>query len=478
VARVIDPDVLVIGAGCSGLSAAVRLGEYGQRVLVLEARSRLGGRATAFADGETGELVDNGQHLLAGCYTATFEFLGTIGALDNIRLQPQLSVTMIDRAGKRSRLVCPQLPSPLHLLAGVLEWDAFGWKDRFSILKMGAPLKLAVREAQSDIERLSSGRGSHRSGSGQVIATSPGETVETWLVRHGQTEHVREMFWRPLALAALNQPADRAAARPFARVLAEMFGGDARAAALALPTKPLHLMYAEPARLWIESHGGEVLTGATATVRLVENGSPTVEAVGQSWRPRAIVVAVPWFAFGQVFAGDTAGIASITGNASRMESSPIATVNLWFDRPVLDEPFVGLPGRAMQWVFDKRQMFGGNSSHLSLVSSGAGDLVGLGNEQLVATAFDELVEALPAVRDARLVRSTVVRERQATFSLAPGQPPRPSTKTGVRGLYLAGDWIDTGLPATIESAVRSGHFAADAIRESYGLSKTAVPSIH
>src|SRR5207248_11698356 len=114
---------VVIGAGFAGLSAAVRMTKSGARVLVLEARARLGGRATAFPDRETGEIVDNGQHVLLGCYHATFDFLREIGALDHVRVPPQLAVTMIDRAGQRSRLVCPPLPAPLHLLAGVLEWD-------------------------------------------------------------------------------------------------------------------------------------------------------------------------------------------------------------------------------------------------------------------------------------------------------------------------------------------------------------------
>jgi hydroxysqualene dehydroxylase len=472
----VDPDVVVIGAGFAGLSAAVRLTELGQRVLVLEARSRLGGRATAFADSETGELVDNGQHVLLGCYTATFAFLETIGALDNVRLQAQLAVTMIDRAGRRSRLICPQLPAPWHLLGGVFEWDAFSWKDRFSVLGMNAPIKLAVRQARADAERrLLSHDGGHKpSSSSGLIAASPGETVEAWLVRHRQTERVREMLWRPLALAALNQPANRAGAALFARVLAEMFSGDARAAAIALPTKPLHLMYAEPARAWLESHGGEVRTGAAATVRLSDDGVSTVDAAGESWRPKIVVSAVPWFAVEQLFPQPPPTLAPVVDAASRMSASPIATVNLWFDRPVIDEAFVGLPGRAMQWVFDKRTIFGSSGSYLSLVSSGAEELVGLGNEQVIGMALDELVDALPVVRSAGLVRSTVVRERQATFSLAPGQPSRPLTETGLRGLYLAGDWIDTGLPATIESAVRSGHAAAEAIRQAFGL--VPVPS--
>src|SRR5262249_33300226 len=203
-------DCIVIGAGFAGLSAAVRLARQGARVLVLEARSRLGGRATAFVDRETGELVDNGQHILLGCYRETFGFLQEIGAVDNVRVQPALSVTMIDRDRRRTRLTCPSLPSPLHLLAGVMDWDGLGWRDRLSILKMVSPLRLARRELRPGAE---------------VIAASPGETVENWLIRNGQTARLRELLWDPLALAALNQPPDRAAAPPFVRVLAEMFGG-------------------------------------------------------------------------------------------------------------------------------------------------------------------------------------------------------------------------------------------------------------
>src|SRR6202049_3677210 len=138
-------DVVIIGAGVAGLSAAVRLTRDGARVLVLEARSRLGGRATAFADRETGELVDNGQHVLLGCYTDTLAFLHDIGALDHVDLQSQLAVTMIDRAGRTSRLSCPVLPAPLHLLAAAFDWSALDWRDRLSILRMRTPLRLAPR---------------------------------------------------------------------------------------------------------------------------------------------------------------------------------------------------------------------------------------------------------------------------------------------------------------------------------------------
>jgi squalene-associated FAD-dependent desaturase len=437
VRAVIRCDVAVVGAGFAGLSAAVRLAGRGARVVVLEARGRLGGRATAFTDRETGERVDNGQHVLMGCYRDTLGFLAELGALDHVRMEPRLRVPMIDRAGRPSRLECPLLPSPLHLACGVLEWEALGCRDRLAVLRMACPIR----------------RGS--------ASASAGETVESWLVRNGQTARVREMLWHPLALAALNQPADVAAAPVFAGVLTEMFGSDPRSAAIVLPLKPLDEMYAEPARRYIERRGGTVRLGSRATVRVAGGRVRSVESAGHCWEVSSVVAAVPWFAVAGLFEGEIDALAPTLERAGRMASSPIVTVNLWLDRPVIEERFIGLPGRAMQWVFDKRAVFGGDSAHLSLVSSGTSPLVGRTNPEVIATAHDELVQAVPACRSARLLRASVVREPRATFSLAPGQPQRPGTRTPVEGLYLAGDWIDTGLPATIESAVRSGHLAAD-----------------
>jgi squalene-associated FAD-dependent desaturase len=443
----VTPNVIVIGAGFAGLSAAARLARRGARVLVLEARARLGGRATAFPDRETGELVDNGQHILMGCYSETFAFLGDIGALDHVSLQPQLAVTMIDRMGDRTRLVCPNLPAPLHLVAGVLEWDALSWRDRLSVLRMATPLRNARREL--------------RPGS-TVKASSAGETVESWLIRNGQTPRLCEMLWNPLALAALNQSPDQAAAPAFARVLAEMLSGDPRAAAIALPTRPLHMMYAEPARAFIESRGGQVRTGTTAKI-LVDGGAVAgVQAGDERWRTDTVISSVPWFGFADLFDDDPPALQGLIERTRRMASSPIVTVNLWFNRRVLDEPFIGLPGRDMQWVFDKPLVLRDEAaSHVSLVSSGAASILARSNVELVHTAHEEILTAMPEVRAARLLRATVVREPRATFSLAPGQPTRPPTESGLRGLLLAGDWIDTGLPATIESAVRSGHRAAE-----------------
>jgi hydroxysqualene dehydroxylase len=440
-------DAIVVGGGFAGLSAAVRLARDGARVLVLEAKARLGGRATAFRDRDTGDEVDNGQHVLLGCYTETFAFLRDVGAVDRVRVQPQLAVTMIDRLGRKSRLVCPALPAPLHLVAGVLEWDALSWRDRLSVLAMSTPLKLARRSVAPGAT---------------VHAASPGETVEAFLVRNGQTPRIREMLWNPLALAALNQPPEQAAAPPFARVLGEMFGPDPRSAAIALPVRPLPDVYAEPARAYIVAHGGEVRTGAAAKIAIDGDVVAGVEANSERWHLNRVVCAVPWFALADVFYGTPAPLTETLARAGRMVSSPIVTVNLWLDRRLVDEPFVGLPGRAMQWVFDKGQIFGApNGGPLSFVSSGAATILNRTNDELVEMAFEELASALPAARNARILRAGVVREPRATFSLAVGQPDRPRGETAVRGLALAGDWIDTGLPATIESAVRSGHAAAE-----------------
>jgi squalene-associated FAD-dependent desaturase len=443
------PDVVIVGAGFAGLSAGVALADSGVRVLVVDARPRLGGRATAFIDRVTGELVDNGQHVLFGCYRETFRFLRRVGADDNVRVQPSLAVPCLDRSGQRSVLRCPPLPAPLHLVGAVLDWDPLPWRDRLSLLRMVPPLI----EARRELRRI-----------GRVSVTPAETTVSDWLRRHGQRSHLREWLWEPLAVAALNQSATEASAASFVRVLAEMFGRDPAAASLAIPTCPLIQMYAEPARVFITDRGGTVRTNAPARVIVCRERIEAVEIRGERLTAPCVVAAVPWFGLRSLFAPVSPGAIEATiAAADAMVSKPIVTVNLWYDRQVMGEPFVGLPGRTMQWVFDKRTAFGERASHLSLVSSNAAALAGEPDAVLTSIAVREMADALPAARETHLVRATVVREKRATFSLAPGQPPRPSTTTAVAGLFLAGDWIDTGLPGTIESAVISGHMAASAI---------------
>ena len=439
------PDVIVIGAGCAGLAAATALVEDGARVLVLEGRPTLGGRASAVRDAATGEKLDNGQHVLMGCYDATLAFLHRIGTSDRVRRQSGLAVTMVEETGRQSRLQLPPLPAPLHLLAGVLAWDALSWGEKLSVMRIGSVITGRPAAAASD-------RGLSR------------VTVREWLLAHGQAPRLVGLFWEPLALAALNQAIDEAAADTFVEVLSRMFGPEAERASLVVPAVPLDELYAEPAREWLEARGSEVRTKAMACVRVSGDRVVGVDVRGEMIDAPIVIATAPWFALAQLFAPPPPSMGDVLERAAATASSPIVTVNLWYDRQVLDEALIGLPGRAFQWVFDKGLIFGRDRSHLSMVASGAADIVSRTNAELVEIAIRDVAAALPRTAGATLTHAIAVRERHATFSLAPGQPRRPSRETPVNGLFLAGDWIDTGLPATIESAVISGHWAARAAR--------------
>jgi hydroxysqualene dehydroxylase len=442
----VTPDVVVIGAGFAGLAAATALVEGGARVLVLEARPVLGGRATAVRDPITGETLDNGQHVLMGCYDQTLDFLRRIGTADRVWRQSGLGLTLVERSGRQSTLRLPPLPAPLHLLAGVLAWEALAWGEKLSVLRVGAAV---------------AGRGRSTPGS-RAASSAPGVTVRDWLVSHHQAPRLIELFWEPLALAALNQPIERAAADTFIEVLSRVFGPEADRASLVLPAVPLDELYAEPAREWLQARGSEVRTRSAVRVIVEQDRVVGVEVRGERMAAPVVICAAPWMALRDIFQPAPGALTDLVRRAAATASSPIVTVNLWYDRPVLDDMLLGLPGRVFQWVFDKGRILRRERSHLSLVSSGADQVAVLANNELIALAAREVREGVPAAREARLRHASAVRERHATFSLAPGQPARPATRTAVRGLLLAGDWVDTGLPATIEGAVVSGHWAATA----------------
>ena len=428
-------DVVVIGAGCAGLAAGVRLASKGVRVTVIEEAPRLGGRATTFTDRESGLRLDNGQHVLFGCYRETYDFLRVIGTADLAPLDSTLRLTMADAGGKASTLTCPPSRPPLHLVRGVLSWQAIPLKDRAAALRL-ATLMWTVR----------------RQGAAAAAAwVSPLLTVADWLRQQGQPPSLCEWLWHPLAYAALNQDPDVAAAQPFVRVVGELFGSSPNASSIGLPSRRR-----VSARVDLDPLGGQnrVLAG------------------GEVLTPRAVISAVPWHALGRLFHGPVpARLASVVDAAAHLGSAPIVTVNLWFDRPVMSERQVGLVGTAFHWVFNKNKdvgcLFGDDPQKdirrlYSLVASGAEALLRQSNGELAALAERELRMCLPGAARAACLRSLVVREARATFSLAPDAPPRPPAETAVPGFFLAGDWTDTGLPGTIESGVMSGHRAADA----------------
>jgi squalene-associated FAD-dependent desaturase len=442
-------DVVVIGAGLAGLSAAVRLSDAGRRVVVVDEAPRLGGRATSFADRETGERVDNGQHVLFGCYRETYAFLRRLGTERLAPLERRLSLTMIGDDGRARDLRCPPLPPPWHLVGGVLAWRALPLRDRLSAVGLGRWLRRARRDRAA-----------------AAAGIPPEMVVSEWLSAHGQSAALCRWLWHPLAVAALNQSPEVAAAAPFARVLAELFGPGVEDSAIGVPAVPLDELFAAPAADVVTRAGGRVLTRAPARVVLDERGAIRAVRAGDDVIDAPVVVsAVPWHAVDRIWAADVPGVlAGLADAAGRRTSSPIVTVNLWFDGPVTDRRFVGLVDGPMHWAFDKSAIFGERAGHLSVVSSGADAIARLGNGEITERALAQLRRALPLARTRQLTRSVVVREHRATFSLAPGEPGRPGVRTPLAGFYLAGDWTDTGLPGTIESAVVSGHRAADAVR--------------
>ncbi len=446
-ADLVQADVVVIGAGCAGLAAAVRLAGRGAKVVVVEQAPRLGGRATSFVDRESGERVDNGQHVLFGCYRSTYELLNELGAADRAPLERSLQLTMAGGLDGRSfHLHCPELPSPWHLIFGLLTWSAVPAADRLSARHMKSFLQDSRRLRADEV----------------AAGVDPSLTVTEWLDQRRQPVSMKKWLWNPLAYAALNQSPDDAAARPFVRVLAEMFGPDPGAAAVALPRVPLDELMAMPAVDYLEARGGAVMLRRPARIAMSGGRITSVKVGDTIVRAATVISAVPWHAFAGLWEENApSALSEVSRNAAGMRSTPIVTVNMWFDRSVMDRrhSFLGVVDGTTQWLFD-REKITGSGGHLSAVSSGAVDLLRLENDDLVERAHADVRRVLPASARATLTRALVVREPRAGFSLAPNSPPRPGAVTPLQGFLLAGDWTDTGLPATIEGAVRSGVAAA------------------
>lgn len=450
-AETLTADAVVIGAGVAGCAAAVGLAAAGKRVVVIEEAPRLGGRATSFVDRATGDRVDNGQHALFGCYHETYAFLREIGADALAPLERQLRLAVVSAEGGRSVLECPAWPPPWHLAGGVLKWKALPWRDRASALRLGPLLRRVPRVGGAAI----------------AADVDPRWTVDDWLRASKQSPKLCQWLWHPLALAALNQSPFVAAAQPFVRVLAEMFGPRVEDSAIGLPTVPLDELFAVPAQRFVEARGGHFLLRSPARVRLDERGRISGATTGAVVVEAPIVIStVPWHAFARIWTGDPpAVLKAIADAAGAMRSSPIVTVNAWYDGPVMTDRFVGLIGGPMHWVFDKSAIFGEQAGHLSIVASGADDLAAMENDAIAALAAQQLARALPETSTRQLLRTVVVREHRASFSLAPGEPKRPGAATPVSGFYLGGDWTDTGLPGTIEGAALSGRRAASLVVE-------------
>ena len=433
--------VVIIGGGFAGLAAGVGVSERGHQVWLLERRNRLGGRAYSFIDAKTGDVVDNGQHLFMGCYRHTIAFLARIGRLDRLKFQARPHVDFLDRNGFAS-FDCPALPAPLHVLAGLLRMRGIGLVDKLRAFNVGRAIK----------------------GNGKL---SPGtRTVDQWLSELGQSARIKKRFWYPMVVATLNQSPDIASARMLKVVLQEAFGGEAKSASIGISRVGLSDLYTDGAADYIKARGGDVQTGAQVRRLVIERGLVTgVELKdGERIDGDFFISAVPPEALFAILP-DNQTLKEFS-QLAKLGSSPIVSINLWFDRSIIDREFVGLLGTKSQWIFNKDLILkpGKRSNQVAVIISAARDFVDWTKNDLVEMAIGELRELLPVSRSAELLHSVIVKEREATLSHSvESDSPRPGPKTSIPNLILAGDWTDTGLPATIESAVMSGDIAAQIV---------------
>lgn len=443
-----SPDVIVIGGGLSGLSAAVDLALGGISVLVLEQRQHPGGRAYSFVDATTGDVVDNGQHLMMGCYHATRWMLKTIGSERLATLQPSLHIDFLHPVRGSSSLHCLSIPPPFHLLVGMLNLRTLSLRDRLRLLRVG----LAIRRNPEDIE--------------PTIAPL---TVHQWLDSLGQSEENKKYLWDIIAIGSLNDDPRDVSALLFYRVLRSAFMGKRENSALLIPRVGLSDLVVRPSVEYIRSRGGDVRVNCSAEEARYEGSRMKGVrcADGSTLEARAFISAVPWYAVGSLL--PPAQGESPKSAVGRFQSSPIITINLWFDREIMKEEFVALLDSRVQWVFNKSRIYRSNDStrqYLSLVISGAALFITMEPDELLAVALEDLSKVLPQTRSARLIHSLVIKEKRATFSPHPEiEPFRPSVETQFSNLFLAGDWTKTGYPATIEGAVLSGRRAAQGVRK-------------
>jgi hydroxysqualene dehydroxylase len=449
-------DILIVGGGFAGLTAGVALAQAGCRVRLIEQKPYLGGRARSFVDPTTGCVVDNGQHLFMGCYHDTRRFLEAIGTLDRIHFQPRLTLQFLDHQGNASSLTCPNLPAPWHLLAGVVASNGFTSREKLEIVHLGRALDSSSRDGLGP--------------SGQL-------TVDEWLRRLGQSESLRRNFWDLVAIAAMNEDSRIAAAALFERVLRLALFRSAEDSRLGLAVTGLSECYTQAASDFIAAHGGSIETGCDVSSFLIAEGECRGVQLrdGARLEAGAVLSAIPGFAFVELLPADLLRSEPFFEGLLTLRPAPIISINLWFDQPLTDQDFIGLRGTTVQWLFNKGKILSDSGlgtsksalppgSYISLVISGAHTHIERSKEDLQALALRELGELIPLSREAKLVHSLIIKERFATFSPSPrAESVRPPATTPVRGLYLAGDWTATGLPATIEGAVKSGYTAAQAI---------------
>jgi len=434
---------LIVGGGVAGLSAAVYSLTRGSETLLVEKNRNLGGRARTVYLPDLKVSVDNGQHVLAANYRATRKFLKQIGAVRTVDFRKRLQIAFGFAGNGTLNFRTWPLPSPLHF---------------------GLPLMLKKKISGEDRKALMA---FHRAFSAANAEELRRMTVREWLQKSGQTPFLLQLLWEPITLSALNTSLSEASALLFYRVLREAFLAGGRRAGLGLPGKRLGDIFANPAEKFIRERGGTIRTAVSVRKLIFEKNrvkKVTLSSDEELWVDR-LILALPPYALARLLQNSGYTDADFIRRLKQFSYNPILTVNLWTEKP-LPEPFPkALINSPFHWIFPHPYRNSTAAGYgYALVSSVAAALCRLPSDQILAKIDREFRRFFgKSLRsDFQLNAYKIIKEKRATPSQTPAfLKLRPGVQTAISNLLLAGDWLDTGLPATIESAVISGKMAAE-----------------
>jgi len=449
-----EKSVVVVGGGVAGMSAACALAEAGLRVQLAERRAYLGGRASSYRHPGLDEVIDNCQHVLFGCCTNLIGFYRRIGVLD--RIHWTRTMTMIEPGGRESLLGGSWLPAPLHGLPRLLTAHAFTWADKMALARaFSAILKLNPRDCSTQ------------------------SSLGDWLRGTDQTQGAIDRFWRLVIASALNADVDVIALPYAAKVIRELFLNSAQAGAMGMSTVPLSELYAGAER-FLQERGGKVAfnAGVEAAEWDEETSQWTLATRAGILVADFLVIALPFEATANLLPHmpPADGAEALAAKIERHEHGLICSVHLWFDREITPLEHAVLLDREIHWMYNKSRLQPWRKtqgSYLELVVSASQHFAAMSRQQAIDLSLRELAEFFPAVASAKLEKAALVKEVRATFTVPPGiDASRPGSASPWPNCVLAGDWIATGWPSTMESAARSGHLAAEAVCAAVGEPRT------